>query len=110
MQQQEYVKSMHKRIGDIATGMLDGSIHYLQGALELAELRNEIGAYENDPDFIAFVGVSAKMNNSSIDTSGKNWIKNVSIEEQLEIQKSVEWAKEFSLSECQTLAQRYKTK
>lgn len=95
------------RIGEIARGMLDGSVHYLAGAIELASLRHDIGAYENDPDFIAFVAVLSRIDRMPIDTSLQYWFKGVRGDDELEIQKAIEWAKEFSWSQCESLARRY---
>lgn len=96
------------RIGEVARGMLDGSVHYLAGAIELASLRHEVGAYENDPDFIAIVAVLSRIDRMSIDTSRQYWFKGVRGDDALEIQKAIEWAKEFSWSQCESLAQRYR--
>lgn len=95
------------RVGELARGMLDGSVHYLAGAIELASLRHDIGVYENDPDFIAFVAVLSRIDRMAIDTSQPYWFKGVRGDDALEIEKAIEWAKEFSWSQCEFLAKRY---
>lgn len=96
-----------KRVGQVARAMLDGSLHYLVGALELEQLRHELGAYENDPDFIAFIAV--KMDVESIDNTDQLLIDldHLSQEESDTIEASVNWAKSISLMHCQALADRY---
>ncbi len=87
--------------------MVDGSMNYLEGALELVSLRHEIGAYENDPDFVAFIAVAYEIDNLPIRNSRKQWSRNTLERHKLEIQQSIEWAKEFSLENCKSLAKRY---
>jgi len=96
-----------KRAGQVARAMLDGSMHYLIGALELEQLRHEIGAYENDPDFMPFVAV--KMDVESIDNIDQLLLDldHLSSEEGDIIEASVNWAKSISLTQCQALADRY---
>ncbi len=101
---------MRSKIGQIARGMLDGSVHYLEGSIELASLRHEVGAFENDPDFMPFVAVLSRIDRLEIDTSRQQWSKGVTPGDELEIQKAVEWAKEFSLSQCESLAKRFGTR
>jgi hypothetical protein len=101
---------MRSRIGQIARGMLDGSVQYLEGSIELASLRHDVGAYENDPDFMPFVAVLSRIDSLEIDTSRQQWSKGVTPGDELEIQKAVEWAKEFSLSQCKSLAKRFGTR
>jgi hypothetical protein len=94
-------------IGITAQAMLDGTLHYLQGAIELERLRHLIGAYENDPDFMAFVGVMAEINSLKLDTEAADWIVRASEPQQRAIAESVAWAKAVSWSQCQALAERY---
>ncbi len=96
-----------KRIGEITSNMLDGSMNYLEGALELLSLREEVGVYENDPDFVAFVAVSSEIDSLPIEGHPKHWSKDVVARHELEIQESITWAKEVSLENCKSLAKRY---
>ena len=94
-------------IGVTAKAMLDGSAHYLQGAIELERLRHLIGAYENDPDFMAFVGVMAEINSLKLDTDKPNWVERATPAQQSAIAESVAWSKAVSWAQCQALAERY---
>ena len=107
MAQEGSVKIKQAKIGEVAQGMLDGSLHYLKGAVELAALRHDIGAYENDPDFFAFVAILSEVDSLPIDGSPHSWTKEDMLRYKAEIQDSVEWAKEFSLAQCQSLAERF---
>ena len=107
MNHEEYVDTKRMKIGAVARGMLDGSVHYLEGAIELASLRHDVGAYENDPDFIAFVAVLSRVDGLPIGESRQQWSKESLVHFEPEIQKAIEWAKEFSLSQCKALAERY---
>ena len=103
----ECIKQNQLRIGEVARGMLDGSVHYLEGSIELAELRHKIGAYENDPDFFAFVAILSEIDTLPIGLSPQEWSAEMLEQHKTEIQQSIEWAKEFSLTQCQSLADRF---
>lgn len=83
MSHEEYIQKQRNRAVAVARGMLDGSIHYLEGAVELSSLRFEIGLPENDSNFLAFTAVVS------------------------EIEQSMNWAKEFSLSNCKSIIERF---
>jgi len=107
MGQEEDAKIKQARIGEVAQGMLDGSVHYLEGAIELASLRHDIGAYENDPDFFAFVAILSEVDSLPIGGPPHCWTKEDKLRYETEIQHSVAWAKEFSLMQCESLAERF---
>jgi len=61
MSHKEYVVKQRLRAAEVASGMLNGSVHYLEGAIELSSLRFEVGLPEDDQDFLAFTGVSSEV-------------------------------------------------
>ncbi len=95
------------RIAHVAQGMIDGSINYLLGSIELSSLREEIGAYENDPDFVVFNAVLCEIHNLPFETTGQEWLTTAIINHETQINESIEWAKEISLEQCKSLAKRY---
>lgn len=96
-----------RRLGALTRKMLEGKVHYLEGAQEVIKLRNQIGAYANDPDFMPFVAILAEIKTLPCETHVTGWSKAASKEETLEIEKSLIWAKSFSLAQCQSLVERY---
>ena len=109
MSNEEYIKKKQARIGEVALGMLDGSVHYLEGSIELASLRHEIGAYENDPDFIVFVAILLEIDSLPMEAPRQKWSAEALARHEPEIKKSIEWAKEISLPQCQSLVERFST-
>lgn len=97
------------RIVDVAQSMLTGSKHYLEGCVELVRLRDEIGAYENDPAFIGFIAVLCHLAELPFDTSQADWSRAVAAKHQHELENSVAWAKEITEGCCEALIARYKT-
>jgi hypothetical protein len=96
-----------RRVGQVARSMLNGSMHYLIGALELEQLRHEVGAYENDPDFIVFIAI--KMDVSSLPNSEyllANY-SNLNGIDASDLEASLIWAKSISSQQCKILAERY---
>ena len=97
------------KVGQIAAAMLEGSIPYLKGAIELTVLREELGIYANDPDFFVFVGLLAEIDQLPLGRNLQNWTDDNVVKYQQVISESEVWAKEFTLSQCKSLASRFKT-
>lgn len=109
MSHEEYIEKQRARAVEVARKMLDGSIHYLEGAIELSSLRFEVGLPENDSDFLAFTGVASEIDHLPIGSARQHWAKEALIRHEPEIQQSIEWAKKVSLSECKSIIERFST-
>jgi hypothetical protein len=107
MSHEEYIELNRRKVGTIAKGMLDGSVNYLEGAIDLASLRFEVDIPEDDKDFIAFTGVSSEIDHLPIGNVRKNWSKAALESHEPEIERAVIWAKEVSLTECKSLSERF---
>ena len=107
MSHEEYIEKNRKKSAEIASGMIDGSIHYLEGAIELSSLRFEVDLPEDDCDFIAFSVVASEVDHLPIGAPRLYWSKEALEKHEPEIQQSIKWAKEVSLSECKSLVARF---
>ncbi|WP_311736372.1 hypothetical protein, partial [Microbulbifer hydrolyticus] len=107
MSHEEYIEKQRKRAAEVASGMLDGSIHYLEGAIELSSLRFEVGLPDDDRDFLAFAGVSSEIDHLPIGAPRQYWSKDALERHELEIQQTIKWAMEVSLSECKSIVARF---
>jgi hypothetical protein len=107
MSHEEYIQKQRNRAVAVARGILDGSIHYLEGAVELSSLRFEIGLPENDPDFLAFTAVASEIDHLPLGTARQYWSQEALNKHELEIEQSINWAKEFSLSNCKSIIERF---
>ena len=104
---EEYVEKKRARVHELASGMLDGSIHYLEGAIELSSLQFEVEVTEDDKDFIAFTAVASEIDHLPIGAPRQHWSIEALERLESEIQKSIKWAKEFSLPQCKSLSERF---
>ena len=104
---EEYVASQRLKVGAIAQGMLEGSVPYLEGAIELASLRHEIEVPEYDEDLVAFIAVASEIDHLPIGEHRKNWSEEALARHEQEIVEAEKWAKEFTLSECKSLKERF---
>jgi hypothetical protein len=104
---EEYVGVKRARVHELASGMLDGSIHYLEGAIELSSLRFEVEVSADDQDFLVFTAVAAEIDHLPIGATRQFWSKDALECHEAEIQESIKWAKEFSLSQCKSLSERF---
>ncbi|MDX6851590.1 DUF2489 domain-containing protein [Gilvimarinus sp. SDUM040013] len=108
MSHEEYVLKKRQEAAEIASGMLDGSIHYLEGAIKLASLRFETEVGEDDGDFLAFSGVSSETDHLPLGSAREFWSAEALERHEHEIQKTIKWAKEVSLFECKSIAERFR--
>jgi hypothetical protein len=104
---EEYIQKQRNRAVVIAHGMLDGSIHYLEGAVELSSLRFEIGLPENDSDFLAFTAIASEIDHLPLGKARQYWSQEALNKHKLEIEQSINWAMEFSLSNCKAIIERF---
>jgi hypothetical protein len=107
MTHEEYIAKQMKRVSELAHGMLDGSINYLEGAIEISSLRHEVEAQEIDPDFDIFVGIESEIGNLPIGSCRQHWSKEALDRHEPEIEKALKWARENSLNACKSLAERF---
>ena len=107
MSHEEYIEKKRTRVHELSSGMLDGSIHYLEGAIELSSLRFEVDVSENDQDFITFTAVASEIDHLPIGSPRQYWSKEAMERHEPEIQESINWAKEFSLPQCKSLSERF---
>jgi len=105
----EYVIDNRKKVGEITTCMLNGSVNYLEGAIELASLRFEVDVPEDDKDFLAFTGVASEIDHLPIGNIRIHWSKKSLERHEAEILSTTKWAKEVTLAECKSLAKRFNT-
>lgn len=107
MNHEEYVEKKRKRVYELAKGMLDGTVHYLEGAIELSSLRHEVEVAEDDQDFIAFTAVASEIDHLPIGVQRQYWSKEALERHEPEILESIKWAKDFSLNQCKSLMERF---
>ena len=107
MSREEYVLYQRRRAAEVAAGMIDGSIHYLEGASELASLRFEVGLPEDDKDFLAFTGVSSETDHLPLGSARQYWSQEALARHEPEIKKITQWAKDVSLAECKSIVARF---
>lgn len=109
MTHKEHMTCNRKKVGEITTSMLNGTVDYLQGAIKLTQLHFEAEASEDDKDFLIFTGIASEIDHLPIGNIRKNWSKKSLERHEAEILKLTKWAKDVSLSECRSLAKRYRS-
>jgi hypothetical protein len=106
---EQYVASVRSRIVTIANGMLNGELNFLEGAIELASLRNEAEVDLNDPDFMVFVVIDSETDHLPIGAPREHWSTDALVKHQAKIDAANTWAKKIGMSACQSLAGRFHT-
>ncbi len=101
------MKNQQHQVGKTARAMMDGSLNYFRGAKILVDLREALGVYANDPDFIVFVAVINEVDYLRDANDQFDWSLCDKPELQAKLNKSTCWAKEISLHHLEALTQRY---
>ncbi len=96
------------KLACVAQAMLNGSLNYLQGSEELIELRDEMGIYANDPDFVVFVAVLSEVDYLRNSYGEIDWEEQLKEPLPNDIVESIAWAKEVSMSHCESIFNRYR--
>lgn len=69
--------------------MSDGSIKYLEGAIELSPLRFEVDLQDDDKDFLAFSGVASEVDHLPIGATRQYWSQEAREQHEPEIQQFI---------------------
>jgi len=107
MNNSKAIEYTRKEIVEVANGMLDGSLHYLEGAVALSSLRHSAGIEENDKDFMIFVGVASETDHLPLGKFRDNWSREALERLEPEIEAAIEWAKRISLKQCEIIIERF---
>lgn len=91
----------------LTRSMLEGTTNYLEGCMEIVVLRDELGAYENDPMFFAFAAVQQEIASIPVDSSNPGWSKLALLECPDEYEASEAWVREHTQDQCRALHDRY---
>jgi hypothetical protein len=62
---------------------------------------------KDDKDFLVFSSIASEIDHLPLGVSRQHWSQEALNRYESEIQESIEWAKEFSLSECKSIVARF---
>ena len=107
MTHEEYIANNRKQAASVAEGMLNGTINYLEGAIELSSLRFKVDIPEDDKDFLVFSGIASDIDHLPIGNQRQNWSNEALERHESELKEATNWAKEISLAQCKSLFERF---
>jgi hypothetical protein len=105
--QDEYTRAVHNRIAMLAEQMLSDSIPYLEGCARLNVLLQEAALPDDDHDAVVFRLAAAETEHVPFESSPPRWSREAFNSMQPEIRRATEWARETTLSECESLLSRF---
>jgi len=108
MSHEEFVLSQQKLIGAFANKMLNGSIDYLEGAMEIAKLIS-LAELDKDENTQVFRLIDSETDSLPIGKYRKNWSAEALDKHGDELRSAQKWAQEISLNECKYLSEKYGT-
>ncbi len=91
----------------LCRAMLSGELSYFEGALRVCHLRLNIGVPEDDPDLMAFVGISSETDHLPPKRIQHRWSPEALRRLQPEFDKTEVWAKSFASKACENLITRF---
>ncbi len=108
MNHDEYIESVRNRIGSIARKMIEESIDYLEGSVEIVRLFHEAELKDDDTDFLPFIYISSETDHLPLTEGVRNrWSSEALNKLEPEIQSTRQWAKEMSEKECKSIIERF---
>jgi hypothetical protein len=99
---EQYVEAARLKVVETAQAMLDGQMSYLLGARRLDSLRHDVSVRDDDADFIVFVAIASDTDDYPLGPVCELWDKRALARLQPEIEAAERWAKEQSMSTCET--------
>ena len=107
MTHEEYIQKQRQKVCGLAAKMLEGSIAYLEGAVEISALRFDLDIAKDDEDILVFSLISSETDHLPIGGAKFQWSKEALLRLEPEYESSTNWAKEVSLSNCKNLLKRF---
>ncbi|MGA7712223.1 MAG: hypothetical protein WCA81_10000 [Rhizomicrobium sp.] len=102
------VTQSRQKIVKIASEMLAGSLSFIKGARQIAQLSFE-AELSNDLDIRLFVGIDSETDALPLDPEiRKLWIPSALEKLQPEIDKAEAWARQVGTPRCERLIERFK--
>ena len=105
--QQEYIDSVRAKVAQLAQGMLDGSVDYLEGANRLSVLFHDAGVAADDEDFTVFSLISSETDALPMGASRQQWSATALHAHEPKIKQALAWARAMSHGHCESLVKRF---
>jgi hypothetical protein len=107
MTHEEYVESVRERVASIARSMLEGHLCFLDGARQLASLRDEAAVRDDDADFMVFVAIASETDDFPTGSARQYWSKNALDKLDPAYKAAQSWAKRVGSEACEALIRRF---
>ncbi|WP_213304756.1 DUF2489 domain-containing protein [Paraburkholderia sacchari] len=92
----------------IAQAMLDGKLPFLEGAVRVLAIRNQLSEIaDRDPDFDVFVVIRSETDHLPLEEQRSMWLPEALDRLESEIKQSEEWAQSFAPQACRNLIERF---
>ena len=110
MTHEEYVESARERVVDTARSMLEGRLCFIDGARQLASLRNEAAVRDDDVDFMVFVAIASETDDFPTGSARQYWSKDALDKLDPDFKAAQSWAKRVGSEACEALIRRFHAK
>lgn len=104
---EEYVLSVRARIVALAIAMIDESVPFLDGAIEIAEMLHGAEIDTEDQDYVAFKLISCETDHLPIGRVKKYWSDEAIKKHEEEVNLTTDWAREFGVPACHSLIEKF---
>lgn len=96
------------KMAETAQAMLNGTLSFIEGARQIASLREQAKLNRFDPDIIPFVAIDSETDALPFGPIRRLWAPDALAKLQPEIDAAETWAKDNGAEHCQTLIGRFK--
>lgn len=97
-----------RRLVVLAQAMLDGNLSFIEGAVQVLAIKNQLGRVaERDPDFGVFLVIRSETDHLPLEEQRPLWAPEALERLEPEFKRTEEWARSFAPAACRSLIARF---
>jgi Protein of unknown function (DUF2489) len=95
------------KVVEIAQAMLDSTLGIIEGSRRLNDLREALGIYHLDDDFVGFVGIDSETDHLPIGDVRRLWNEEALVHKDREVEGKERWYRDGAFEDCRKLIARF---
>jgi Protein of unknown function (DUF2489) len=95
------------KILEVAQAMLDGALGIIEGSRRLNDLREAMGIYHLDEDFVGFVAIDSETEGLPVGELRTRWNKEALVQQDREVEEAEHLYRDGALEDCRKLIARF---
>jgi hypothetical protein len=95
------------KIVEVAQAMLDGALGIIEGSRRLNDLREAMGIYHLDEDFVGFVAIDSETETLPVGEVRTRWNKEALVQQDRKVEEAERLYRDGALKDCRKLIARF---